>query len=69
VQPYKKGYGPFPAGIYHAPYPAAYLGVSDTQALASLAGVFAAGGAPGEGGAVIIEPVQGEGGVFAASAE
>ncbi|ELY2768497.1 4-aminobutyrate--2-oxoglutarate transaminase [Cronobacter malonaticus] len=69
VQPYKKGYGPFPAGIYHAPYPAAYLGVSDTQALASLAGIFAADVAPDEVAAIIIEPVQGEGGFYAASAE
>ena len=69
VQPYKKGYGPFPAGIYHAPYPAAYLGVSDTQALASLAGIFAADVAPEEVAAIIIEPVQGEGGFYAASAE
>lgn len=67
VQPYKKGYGPFPAGIYHAPYPAAYLGVSDTQALASLAGIFAADVSPDEVAAIIIEPVQGEGGFYAAS--
>ncbi|WP_436876850.1 4-aminobutyrate--2-oxoglutarate transaminase [Siccibacter turicensis] len=68
VQPYKKGYGPFPAGIYHAPYPAAWLGVSDTQALASLAGIFAADVAPDDVAAIIIEPVQGEGGFYAASA-
>lgn len=67
VQPYKKGYGPFPAGIYHAPYPAAYLGVTDTQALASLAGIFAADVSPDEVAAIIIEPVQGEGGFYAAS--
>ncbi|WP_029593271.1 4-aminobutyrate--2-oxoglutarate transaminase [Franconibacter pulveris] len=69
VQPYKKGYGPFPAGIYHAPYPASYLGVSDTQALASLAGIFAADVSPDEVAAIIIEPVQGEGGFYAASPE
>lgn len=67
VQPYKKGYGPFPAGIYHAPYPASYLGVTDTQALASLAGIFAADVSPDEVAAIIIEPVQGEGGFYAAS--
>lgn len=67
VQPYKKGFGPFPAGIYHAPYPASYLGVSDNQALASLAGIFAADVAPDEVAAIIIEPVQGEGGFYAAS--
>lgn len=67
VQPYKKGFGPFPAGIYHAPYPASYLGVSDNQALASLAGIFAADVSPDEVAAIIIEPVQGEGGFNAAS--
>ncbi|QKJ87749.1 4-aminobutyrate aminotransferase [Paramixta manurensis] len=68
VQPYKKGYGPFPGGIFHAPYPAGYLGISDTQAIAALRGIFAADVAPDEVAAIIIEPVQGEGGFYVASA-
>lgn len=68
VAPYKQGYGPFPSGIYHAAYPAAYLGVSEEQALASLEAIFAADAAPSEVAAIIIEPVQGEGGFYAAPA-
>jgi 4-aminobutyrate aminotransferase/(S)-3-amino-2-methylpropionate transaminase len=67
VQPYKKGYGPFPGGIFHAPYPASYLGISDNQALGALQGIFAADVAPDDVAAIIIEPVQGEGGFYAAS--
>ncbi|RWR01217.1 4-aminobutyrate aminotransferase [[Pantoea] beijingensis] len=67
VQPYKRGYGPFPGGIFHAPYPAAYLGVSDMQAFGALQGIFAADVSPEEVAAIIIEPVQGEGGFYAAS--
>lgn len=68
VQPYKKGYGPFPGGIFHAPYPAAGLGISETQALAALQGIFAADVSPDDVAAIIIEPVQGEGGFYAAPA-
>lgn len=68
VQPYKKGYGPFPGGIFHAPYPSDYLGISETQSLASLQGIFAADVASDDVAAIIIEPVQGEGGFYAASA-
>ncbi|WP_075180915.1 4-aminobutyrate--2-oxoglutarate transaminase [Pantoea sp. 1.19] len=67
VQPYKAGYGPFPPEIYHVPYPARYLGVDDSRALASLEGVFAADVPADEVAAIIIEPVQGEGGFYAAS--
>lgn len=68
VQPYKKGYGPFPAGIFHAPYPSDYLGISETQSLASLQGIFAADVSPDDVAAIIIEPVQGEGGFYTAPA-
>ncbi|WP_426817883.1 4-aminobutyrate--2-oxoglutarate transaminase [Winslowiella sp. 2C04] len=67
VQPYKKGYGPFPGGIFHAPYPASYLGISELQAIGALQGIFAADVAPDDVAAIIIEPVQGEGGFYAAS--
>ncbi|WP_158783510.1 4-aminobutyrate--2-oxoglutarate transaminase [Pantoea sp. BAV 3049] len=68
VQPYKKGYGPFPGGIFHAPYPSAYLGITETQSIAALEGIFAADVAPDDVAAIIIEPVQGEGGFYAAQA-
>ncbi|MEM6160939.1 4-aminobutyrate--2-oxoglutarate transaminase [Erwinia sp. P6884] len=68
VQPYKKGYGPFPGGIFHAPYPCSYLGISESQSLAALQGIFAADVSPDDVAAIIIEPVQGEGGFYAAPA-
>ncbi|WP_428943458.1 4-aminobutyrate--2-oxoglutarate transaminase [Pantoea sp. FN060301] len=68
VQPYKKGYGPFPGGIFHAPYPCGYLGISESQSLAALQGIFAADVSPDDVAAIIIEPVQGEGGFYAAPA-
>lgn len=68
VAPYKQGYGPFPSGIYHAPYPAPYLGITEQHALDALDAIFAADIAPTEVAAIIIEPVQGEGGFYAAPA-
>ncbi|PIJ50863.1 4-aminobutyrate transaminase [Erwinia sp. OLTSP20] len=68
VAPYKKGYGPFPAEIYHLPYPAEYLGISEQQALDALDALFAADVAAEEVAAIIIEPVQGEGGFYPAPA-
>ncbi|WP_312358906.1 4-aminobutyrate--2-oxoglutarate transaminase [Mixta calida] len=66
VQPYKKGYGPFPGGIFHAPYPVSYPGISESQASGALQGIFAADVSPDDVAAIIIEPVQGEGGFYAA---
>src|SRR5471032_2199640 len=66
--PYKQGYGPFPGGIFHAPYPNAYHGVSDEQSLQAIEDIFAADISPDDVAAIIIEPVQGEGGFYAASA-
>ena len=36
VMPYKRGFGPFPAEIYHAEFPSPYRGVTTEQALADL---------------------------------
>ena len=62
VVPYKVGFGPFPADIYHAPYPNALHGVSTDDALAGLKSLFKTDVDPRSVAAVIIEPVQGEGG-------
>src|ERR1700750_3303001 len=56
VAPYKIGFGPFPSGIYHAPYPAPYLGITEQHALDALDAIFAADIAPTEVAAIIIEP-------------
>ena len=67
VAPYKAGFGPFPGEIYHAPYPNAYHGVSEEESLRALNMLFTVAIEPGRVAAIIIEPVQGEGGFYAAS--
>ena len=69
VMPYKVGFGPFPNDIYHIPFPAPYLGVSEEQSLKALQSLFKADVDPARVAAIIIEPVQGEGGFYAASPE
>ena len=68
-QPYKQNFGPFPAEIYHATYPNAYRGISSEAALAELDELFATDVAPDRVAAIIIEPVQGDGGFLAAPKE
>ncbi len=62
VLPYKKNFGPMPAPVFHALFPAPELNVSEAQALHSLEMIFQADIDPSEVAAIIIEPVQGEGG-------
>lgn len=62
VAPYKIGFGPFPGSVYHAQYPNALHGVSTADALQSLERIFKADIAPDQVAAIILEPVQGEGG-------
>lgn len=68
-QPYKQNFGPFPAEIYHAIYPNAYRGISSDDALAQLHELFASDVAPDRVAAILIEPVQGDGGFLAAPVE
>jgi len=69
VVPYKTGFGPFPGDIHHAPFPAPYLGISEADSLAALERLFKSDIEPERVAAIIIEPVQGEGGFYAASAD
>ncbi|MEQ1714495.1 MAG: 4-aminobutyrate--2-oxoglutarate transaminase [Hyphomicrobium sp.] len=62
VVPYKKGFGPFPPDIYNAVFPNAYHGVSNEESFASLKHLFKHTIDPSNVSAIIIEPVQGEGG-------
>ncbi len=62
VVPYKKGFGPFPAGVYNVPFPNAYHGVTGDMSLAGLKSLFKHTADPSEIAAIVIEPVQGEGG-------
>ncbi|MDP3797522.1 MAG: 4-aminobutyrate--2-oxoglutarate transaminase [Polaromonas sp.] len=69
VAPYKVGFGPFPSDIYHAPFPSELHGVSSAQALQALQALFKTDIDPRRVAAIIIEPVQGEGGFQAAPAD
>lgn len=62
VAPYKLNFGPFPADIVHTPYPNALHGVSVEQALDGLQKIFKTHIDPVDVAAIIIEPIQGEGG-------
>jgi len=62
VMPYKRGFGPFPAEIYHAEFPNPYHGVTTEQALGDIDRLFHGDIDPKSVAAIIIEPVQGEGG-------
>jgi 4-aminobutyrate aminotransferase/(S)-3-amino-2-methylpropionate transaminase len=64
VVPYKKGFGPFTPEIYHAPFPAEYLGITASESLAALEQLFASDIEPDSVAAIIVEPVQGEGGFY-----
>lgn len=69
VQPYKAGFGPMLPEIYHLPFPIPYHGVSVEDSLAALEQLFKADLDPARVAAIIIEPVLGEGGFYAAPAE
>jgi 4-aminobutyrate aminotransferase/(S)-3-amino-2-methylpropionate transaminase len=69
VQPYKAGFGPMLPEVYHAPFPIDYHGVSTAQALAGLEQLFKADVDPARVAAIIVEPVQGEGGFYVAPPE
>jgi 4-aminobutyrate aminotransferase/(S)-3-amino-2-methylpropionate transaminase len=67
--PYKRGFGPFPAEIYHLPFPIAHHNVTVAESLKALDFLFRADIEPSRVAAIIIEPVQGEGGFYEAPAE
>jgi 4-aminobutyrate aminotransferase/(S)-3-amino-2-methylpropionate transaminase len=69
ITPYKNLFGPFPAEIFHAPYPVEYHGVSVEDSLKALEMLFKVDIAPSDVAAIIVEPVQGEGGFYPAPNE
>ncbi len=64
--PYKHLFGPFAGDIYHAPFPMELHGVSEEDALHGLKTIFKVAIEPRDVAAIIIEPVQGEGGFYPA---
>lgn len=69
VQPYKDGFGPMLPEVYHVPFPMAYHGVTVEDSLRALEQLFKADVDPARVAAIIIEPVLGEGGFYAAPPE
>ncbi len=66
IVPYRAGAGVGAAGIFHAPFPIKHHGISVHDALAGLATIFKTEIEPHDVAAIILEPVQGEGGFYAA---
>ena len=69
VRPYRSGFGPYPSGVYHAPYPYAYRRPPGVPAeclteycLAALEKMFVVEAPAEQVAAIIVEPIQGEGG-------
>lgn len=62
VTPYKNGLGPLPGPVYHLPFPSLDTGVSVQQAKQALDRLCQIEVSLSEIAAVIVEPVQGEGG-------
>jgi 4-aminobutyrate aminotransferase / (S)-3-amino-2-methylpropionate transaminase / 5-aminovalerate transaminase len=69
VDPYKTGFGPYPAEVYHAPFPNALHGVSVEDSFSAIASLFKCDVAPDRVAAIFLEPVQGEGGFYVAPRE
>ena len=69
VAPYKIGFGPFPADIFHAAYPSALRGISVDDAIASVEAILRNDIEAARVAAIILEPVQGEGGFHVAPPE
>ncbi|MGL6040832.1 MAG: 4-aminobutyrate--2-oxoglutarate transaminase, partial [Deefgea sp.] len=69
VVPYKVGFGPFPADIFHVPFPNALHHVSVADSLAAITTLFKASIDPQRVAAIILEPIQGEGGFYVAPPE
>lgn len=64
VFPYKDGFGTMVADVFHAPYPVPLHGISTEQSIAALQTLFKSDVDPSRVAAIILEPVQGEGGFY-----
>ena len=64
VVPYKVGFGPFPGSVFHVPAPIELHGGSVEASLGALQQLFKCDIEPEQVAAIIVEPVQGEGGFY-----
>ncbi len=69
VLPYKAKFGPMPAGIWHVPFPVEHRGISVEDSIHAIELLFKCDVEPQRVAAIIIEPVQGEGGFYVAPIE
>ncbi len=69
VLPYKAKFGPMPAGIWHVPFPVEHRGISVEDSIHAIELLFKCDVEPQRVAAIIIEPVQGEGGFYVAPKE
>jgi 4-aminobutyrate aminotransferase/(S)-3-amino-2-methylpropionate transaminase len=69
ITPYKNLFGPFPGSVFHAPFPIPFHGVSVKDSLKALHTLFKVDIAAEDVAAIIVEPVQGEGGFYPAPNE
>ncbi len=69
VLPYKAKFGPMPAGIWHVPFPVAHKGISVDDSIHAIELLFKCDVEAACVAAIIIEPVQGEGGFYIAPKE
>jgi 4-aminobutyrate aminotransferase/(S)-3-amino-2-methylpropionate transaminase len=69
VLPYKKKFAPMPAEIYHVPFPHPPFGVTVQDSLRAIDMLFRADIEPERTAAIVLEPVQGEGGFIPAPTE
>ena len=69
VLPYKRAFAPLPSEVYHVPFPISHYGTTVEDSLKALQFLFKADVEPARVAAIIIEPVQGEGGFHAAPPE
>jgi 4-aminobutyrate aminotransferase/(S)-3-amino-2-methylpropionate transaminase len=66
VAPYKIGFGPMFPDVFHAPFPNPYRGAGTADSLRALDALFMSAVDPSRVAAIVIEPVQGEGGFHVA---
>ena len=69
VLPYKKKFGPMPGEVFHAPFPHKPFGVTVEDSLRAIDMLFRADIEPDRTAAIVLEPVQGEGGFIPAPTE
>lgn len=69
VAPYKRDFGLMPGGVFHARYPVLSQGISVDDAIESVENILHEDIAPHDVAAIVLEPVQGEGGFHIVPAE